>query len=82
MPFLTRLVFGLIAMSIGFLMVYKTEWILELVGRIYFAEKNFGPGGTRVFYKMLGTLIILLGFLFITNLFDVIVGGFLTRIFG
>lgn len=78
----TRILFGLIAIGLGIIMVYKTPWILSMVGRIYFAEKNLGPGGSRIFFKLLGVVIILIGFLFMTNLFEPVIGGFFHRIFG
>ncbi len=81
MSFIVRILIGVGVAAIGFLFVYKTAFILEMIGRIEFAERKFGPGGTRLFYKLLGTAIILVGFMFITNLFDRVIGGFLTNIF-
>lgn len=78
---IVRILVGLAVVGLGVIMVYKTQWILSLVGRIPFAEKMFGGGGTRTFYKLFGVVIIMVGFLFVTNLFDVIIGGFLTRLF-
>lgn len=80
--FITRILIGLAVTGLGVIMVFKTPWMLSLVGRIYFAEKNLGPGGSRIFFKLLGVVIILIGFLVVTNLFDVVVGGFFTRLFG
>lgn len=78
---ITRILIGLAITGLGLVMVFKTPWMLALIGRIQFAEKMFGGGGSRVFFKLLGVAIILLGFLVITNLFEPVVGGFLTRIF-
>ncbi len=63
-------------------MVWKTQIMLDTVGPIEWAEKNFGGGGSRLFYKLLGTLIIVIGFLVITNLFNDIVGGGIQSLFG
>jgi len=79
--FLTRFLIGLALVGLGIMMVWKTQWILSFVGRIQFAEKMFGGGGSRFFYKLLGTAIIIIGFMLITNLFDLIIGGFITRLF-
>lgn len=78
---ITRILIGTAVSALGLLMVFKTQWVLALVGRIYFAEKFFGGGGSRLFFKLLGIVIILIGFLTITNLFDEVVGGFVTRLF-
>lgn len=63
-------------------MVWKTQFFLDAVGTIEWAERNLGGGGSRLFYKLLGIVIILIGFLVITNLFDMVVGGFVTSLFG
>ena len=43
-----------------------------------FAEKVFGGGGTRFFYKLLGVAICFIGIMLITNLF----GNFMIWLFG
>ncbi|MFH1712049.1 MAG: hypothetical protein ABH846_02315 [Patescibacteria group bacterium] len=77
-----RIVIGLLIICLGVLMVYKTNWFLSMIGRVAFAEKFFGGGGTRTFYKLMGIGICFLGLIVATNLFDQIVGGFIMRIFG
>ena len=52
----------------GPMLVIKTEWFLENVGRIEWAEQHLG-GGTRLFFKLLGVVFIFLGLLMIFNLF-------------
>jgi len=79
---LTRILIG-IAVSIGgFIIVWKTQIMLDTVGPIEWAERNLGGGGSRLFYKLLGTLIIVIGFMVITNLFNDIVGGGIQSLFG
>ncbi len=63
---LGRLLIGAILCGGGYFIVWKPLAILDLVGPIPFAEKWFGNSIT--FYKILGILIILVGFLAITNL--------------
>lgn len=82
MSLIERILIGLALIALGGMMVWKTPWALEMVGRVDFAERWFGGGGTRIFFKLLGTAIIIIGFIFITNLFEYIIGGFLLRIFG
>ncbi len=82
MSILVRILVGVCLIALGVLMTYKTEWFLSLLGRVPFAEKFFGGGGTRLFYKLLGVFIAIIGIMFATNTFDLIIGGFLTRLFG
>jgi hypothetical protein len=77
-----RILIGLLVSLGGFLMVYKTQFILDMVGYVDWAEKHLGQGGSRLFYKLLGTVIILIGFLVITNLYDMVIGGFILGVFG
>jgi len=62
-------------------MVWKTQWFLDILGFVSWAEEHLGSGGSRMFYKLLGTLIIAIGFIIVTNLWDVIIGGFIRSIF-
>ena len=68
---------GIIA--VGMLMVIKTNWIIDFTGRIDWAEQHLGSeGGTRIFIKLLGVLVILGTFLGVTG----ILGGWVKAIFG
>ena len=78
---IARILIGLLVAAIGWLMVWKTQWFLNMIGYIAWAEQHLGSGGTRLFYKLLGTLIIIIGFIVVTNLWDVLVGGFIRSIF-
>lgn len=62
---------GLFIAVMGYIVVWQSEWILINAGRIGFAEKFFRTfGGSRVFYKIIGTLIIVWGFLKAVGLSD------------
>lgn len=78
---LLRIFLGLLISGMGWLMVWKTQWFLDMLGFVAWAEENLGSGGTRMFYKLLGTLIIAIGFIVITNLWDRIIGGLIRSIF-
>ena len=78
---IARILIGLLVCAIGWLMVWKTQWFLDMLGSVSWAEQHLGSGGTRLFYKLLGTLIIIVGFIVVTNLWDVLVGGFIRSIF-
>lgn len=60
-----RYIIGLIGVVLGFVIVWKSEWFLTNFGRIPWAEEHLGlEGGTRLFYKLLGIVVILLSFMY------------------
>jgi hypothetical protein len=73
-----RIFIGLLVMGLGVLFAFKTEWFLRMLGRVDFAERVFGGGGTRFFYKLLGVFFCVIGILLVTNLF----GNFMLWLFG
>lgn len=63
-----NIIIGILILLAGVLLVVKSEWFLNNFGRIAWAEKFFGTsGGTRLGYKMLGVLFVLIGIIFITG---------------
>ena len=78
----TRILIGLLVAFVGFLMVYKTDWFMSAIGSIDFAERWFGGGGTRFFYKLCGILTVIFGFILVTNLFKVLFGDLILGLFG
>lgn len=79
---LTRILVGLAVTAVGVMCSYKTEWILTAVGPVEWAERTFGPGGSRTFWKLSGVLICMIGFSILTNLFDGFMGGLVGGLFG
>lgn len=74
---------GLIMAAIGFVIVWKSDWLLNNFGRIDWADRHLGSeGGTRLMYKLIGIVIILAGFLQATNLGGTFVRWIATSIFG
>lgn len=64
---------------IGSIMVMRSEWFLSFFGRIDWAEVHLGSeGGTRVFYKLLGMITILISLMVMTGMIE----GLLFAIFG
>ncbi|MCX7778934.1 MAG: hypothetical protein N2259_01690 [Patescibacteria group bacterium] len=60
---------GIIFCVIGTMVTMKSEWFFREFGRIEWAEKHLGmEGGSRLFYKLLGILIIFIGFFVIAGL--------------
>jgi len=68
-------------MAVSALMVIKTEWFFRIFGRIPWAEAHLG-GGTRMFIKLLGIVLIIVSFLVVTNLWEPLLAWFLGPLFG
>ncbi|MBI5076793.1 hypothetical protein HZB94_00210 [Candidatus Falkowbacteria bacterium] len=67
-----RIIIGAVICVIGFYMVKKPEMALDFIGPIDFAERNVSSG-SQSFYKLIGIIVIAVGFMVITNLYgDVI----------
>lgn len=74
---------GLLVIGLGMMMVIKTEWIHDFTGPIDFAERFLGTeGGTRLFIKILGVLLILGAFLGVTGLLGSMVNGIFGPLLG
>ncbi|KKQ40851.1 MAG: hypothetical protein US58_C0012G0060 [Candidatus Magasanikbacteria bacterium GW2011_GWA2_37_8] len=70
---------GAAFLLLGVVLVIKTEWFLENFGTIAWAEENLGTsGGSRLLYKLIGLVLIFVGFLLVTNLMQ----GFLMATIG
>jgi len=78
---LGRIIIGILICAFGFLIVKKSDWALDIFGGSSFGEKVF-TGGSRSFYKMLGVILILVGFLVITNLHYTFLEGLGDFLFG
>ncbi|NQV00272.1 MAG: hypothetical protein HQ538_06035 [Parcubacteria group bacterium] len=77
-------VFGLLGIGFGILMTLKSEWFLNIVGRIASIEKYLGTfGGSRLFYQMLGVFIVALSTLYMVGalggILEAIIGGIFGR---
>ncbi|MBU1146169.1 hypothetical protein KKD80_01315 [Patescibacteria group bacterium] len=76
---LTRIIVGIIGIVVGSIMVIRSEWLLSFFGRINWAEIHLGSeGGTRVLYKLLGLLTIIISLMIMTGMIE----GLLMAIFG
>jgi len=71
-----RVLLGLVVMVIGFCLVRYSEKVLEWFGRVDFAEDKLGAGGSRLFYKLIGVLVVFIGIFIATNIMSDILGGF------
>lgn len=66
-----KFVYGFLIIGVGVLLIMKTEWLVENFGRIDWAEQHLGTeGGTRIFYKIMGVIIIIMSFLAMMGVFN------------
>lgn len=70
MGFILRLVIGLGIAGLGAAIVIKTNMVIDWFGSVDWAEQKLGGGGTNLFYKAIGLLLVFIGFLVATNLWD------------
>ena len=81
--FILRIVLGLGIAGVGTWIVLKTEWILMNFGANRWAEEHLGSdGGSRIFYKIIGVILISIGFAIATNIIQSLMFGLLSPIFG
>lgn len=70
-----NIVLGLILIALGVVLVMKTEWFMQNIGAISWFEEKFGSsGGSRLGYKLLGILLLVLGIIFATGSGDSFMG--------
>ncbi|MBI2098850.1 hypothetical protein HYT45_00335 [Candidatus Uhrbacteria bacterium] len=78
-----RIILGIIGIVVGFIIVWKSEWMLRAFGRVPWAEAHLGfEGGSRLFYKLIGVLVIIIGAFAATNLLGGILNAILSPLFG
>lgn len=64
-----HIILGIIFCIVGALFTLKYEWIFREFGRTEFAEKYLAyEGGSRLFYRLIGILIVIAGFLIISGI--------------
>jgi len=60
---------GVLGTVAGFMLIWKTSAVLSFTGQIDFAEKYLGTeGGTRLFIKIIGVIVIFIAWLYMFNL--------------
>ncbi len=68
--FFLRILWGLLIALFGLSLTLRTHWYIDFLGPLDWLEYKLGPGGTRLAYKLLGTVMVLIGFLVMTNLWS------------
>jgi hypothetical protein len=81
MGFILRVLLGLVIVAVGAFFVIRTRSIVDFFGGVDFAERYLGGGGTNLFYKLLGIVFCLLGFLVATNLWNAFLQATLGSLF-
>ena len=74
---------GILIAALGVWLLFKTESVMNTFGRVEWAEAKMQMyGGTRMFYKLLGLIAVLLGFLMITGLSGPMLEWIVSSMFG
>ncbi len=81
MSIIFRILIGLVLVAIGFFFVWKTRKFMETFGRIEWADAKLGGGGTNLMYKFIGLILIFVGFMVATNLWNAFLEATLGSIF-
>ena len=81
MSLILRILLGAVIVAIGVAFVMKTRDLESFFGPVPFAEKYMGGGGTYLFYKLLGVVFCLVGFLVMTDLWTVFLQATLGSLF-
>ena len=81
MGLILRVLLGLVIVVVGAFFVIRTRTIVDFFGSVDFAERYLGGGGTNLFYKLLGIVFCLVGFLVATNLWSAFLQATLGSLF-
>lgn len=83
-----RVGFTLVFIALGFTMVWKTTWFLDVFGRVPWAEQHLttsfgaGFGGSWMWYKLLGVVVIAVALLYLTGVLHILLVNTLGVFFG
>ena len=77
-----RIFIGAVLLVVGILTVVFSQKIYDNFGPNRWAEEKLGGGGTVALLRIVGAILILLGFFVWVGLFDLIFGGIARTLFG
>ncbi len=77
-----KYILGILGIALGAVMVIKTQWFVENFGYSAWAEEKLGGGGTRLMYKVLGIIFIIIALLVMTDMMGPILLNIFGRLFG
>jgi len=63
MLILAKILFFIGALAAGLYILLKSEYIVREIGHNSTAEKYLGPGGSYTMWKIIGVLLMVVGFL-------------------
>ena len=66
MVFAQKLLIVIFCSGIGILVMMYTEPLVRMIGKMYWAEKYLGMGGTYTAWKIIGVLLIIGSLAFVT----------------
>ena len=78
-----RFIWGLVGIAIGVLVVWKTYQLVNIFGKIDWAERHLsgGLGGTYFLYKIIGIAVVVLSMLYMFGILDIMLSPF-SSVFG
>ncbi len=79
MDFLAQVLIGIIIVLVGVFFVLRTSSILDFFGPVDWAEQHLG--GSSMFYKLLGVVFCLIGFIVATDLWNAFLQATLGTLF-
>ncbi len=80
---LLRILIGFAFIAAGIGLSMKADWVYQTFGGSAFAEKWLrSEGGSRLFYRLIGILLIMTGAFVVANLHETVILGVLRRLFG
>ncbi len=79
----TQILIGFVAVVVGFFITAKADWIVANFGTIAWFESHWSTsGGSRFFYKLIGIVCILGGFMVATGMLQAMVRSIFSPFFG
>ena len=77
-----KFILGIIGIVIGFLLIWKSDWIVNNFGRVDWAEIKLGAeGGTRLLWKLIGLAVIIIAMLYMFGFIEGVIGAIFSPLF-
>lgn len=76
-----RIVLGLVGIVLSFLLIVYRVPVKHFMGQIRWAEEKLGAGGTYTVLVLAALFLFIFSLMYMTNSFDLILGGMQTDFF-